>query len=42
MNGKLENISNYIFIVTPESVEISGDFQEMFSNDFKFPTGNGF
>ena len=42
MNGKLENISNYIFIVTPESVDISGDFQEMFNNDFKFPTGNGF
>ena len=42
MNGKLEIISNYIFIATPESVDISGDYQEMFSNDIKFPSGNGF
>lgn len=29
MNGNLQKISNYIFIVTPQSVELSGDFQEM-------------
>lgn len=28
MNGNLQKISNYIFIATPESVELSGDFQE--------------
>ena len=27
INGNLQNISNYIFIITPESVDISGDFQ---------------
>lgn len=29
MNGNLQKISNYIFIATPESVELSGDFQDM-------------
>lgn len=29
MNGNLQKISNYIFIITPESVDISGDFQEI-------------
>lgn len=29
MNGNLQKISNYIFIVTPQSVELSGDFQEI-------------
>lgn len=29
MNGNLQKISSYIFIVTPESVELSGDFQEL-------------
>lgn len=31
MNGNLQKISNYIFIATPESVELSGDFQELLS-----------
>ena len=26
MNGNLQKISNYIFIITPASVDISGDF----------------
>ena len=26
MSGNLQKISNYIFIITPESVDISGDF----------------
>ena len=30
INGNLQKISNYIFIVTPQSVELSGDFQELF------------
>ena len=31
MNGNLQKISNSIFIATPESVELSGDFQELIS-----------
>jgi len=27
INGNLQKISNFIFIITPESVDISGDFQ---------------
>lgn len=29
INGNLQKISNYIFIITPEAVDISGDFQEI-------------
>ena len=29
MDGNLQRISNYIFIVTPNSVELSGDFQDV-------------
>ena len=29
INGNLQKISNYIFIITPQSVEISGDFQDI-------------
>lgn len=32
MNGNLQKISNYIFIATPESVELSGDFQDLLSS----------
>lgn len=32
MNGNLQKISNYIFIATPESVELSGDFQELLTS----------
>jgi cell division inhibitor SepF len=32
INGNLQKISNYIFIVTPESVDISGDFQSIMDN----------
>ena len=31
INGNLQKISKYIFIITPSSVDISGDFQEMIS-----------
>lgn len=30
LDGNLQKISNYIFIATPPSVDISGDFQELF------------
>ncbi len=37
LDGNLQKISNYIFIATPNSVDISGDFQDIFnaeSNSF--------
>ena len=30
LDGNLQKISNYIFIATPNSVDISGDFQDLF------------
>ena len=30
ISGNLQKISNYIFIITPQSVEISGDFPDVF------------
>ena len=33
LDGNLQKISNYIFIATPDSVDISGDFQNLFSNN---------
>lgn len=33
LDGNLQKISSYIFIATPNSVEISGDFQGIFGND---------
>jgi len=38
MNGNLQKISNYIFIITPESVEISGDFQDLLTGGFDVAT----
>ena len=32
MNGKLQKISNYIFIITPESVSLSGEFQDILNS----------
>ena len=29
IGGNLQKISNYIFIATPQSVELSGDFQDL-------------
>lgn len=29
MNGNLQKVSNFILVVTPENVELSGDFQTM-------------
>ncbi len=37
INGNLRKISNYIFIVTPKSVDISGDLQDLLSDDFEVP-----
>lgn len=33
MSGNLQKISNYIFIATPPSVELSGDFQDFLSGE---------
>lgn len=34
INGNLKKISNYIFIVTPSSVDISGDLQDILNGAF--------
>lgn len=38
LDGNLQKISNYIFIATPDSVDISGDFQDLVNggNDSSF------
>lgn len=37
INGNLQKVSNYIFILTPANVEITGDFQEMLNGNFDVP-----
>ena len=39
IQGNLQKISHYIFIITPKSVDISGDFQEIFGNVFDVSSG---
>ena len=34
ISGNLQKISNYIFIITPSTVDISGDFQDILSGAF--------
>ncbi len=34
MAGNLQKVSNYIFIVTPSSVDISGDYQDILGDAF--------
>lgn len=38
INGNLQKISNYIFLVTPTSVDISGDLQDLLSTSFDVPS----
>lgn len=41
--GNLQKISHYIFIVTPSSVDISGDFQDILNGgSFEVPINNGY
>lgn len=41
MNGKLHQISSYIFIISPDSVDISGDYLDLIQSDgFEVPTLN--
>ncbi len=39
--GNLQKISHYIFIITPASVDISGDFQELLNGGIEEPIDNG-
>ncbi len=43
ISGNLQKISHYIFIITPASVDISGDFQDFFggAGSFEMPINNG-
>lgn len=39
MNGKLHQISSYIFIISPDTVDISGDYLDLIrQNGFEVPT----
>ena len=38
IDGTLQKISNMIFIVTPKSVGVSGDFQEILAGQFDVPS----
>jgi cell division inhibitor SepF len=44
LGGNLQKISNYIFIVTPKAIELSGDFQDIPEEDNMSlnPFGNDF
>lgn len=38
ISGNLQKISNYIFLVTPTNVEISGDLQDLLNTSFDVPS----
>ena len=38
IHGNLQKISHYIFIITPASVDISGDFQQILNGSFDVPS----
>ena len=40
MSGNLQKISNYIFIITPASVDVSGDFNDILGGYFDVPSMN--
>lgn len=40
ISGNLQKISHYIFIITPSSVDISGDFQDIFNDSVDLPINN--
>lgn len=41
INGNLQKISNYIFIISPSNVDISGDFQDILNGAFDVSTLQG-
>jgi len=38
LQGSLQKISNYIFILTPADVDISGDYQSILNGAFDIPS----
>ena len=38
ISGNLQKISNYIFLVTPTHVDISGDLQDLLNSSFDVPS----
>lgn len=40
IGGNLQKITNYIFIITPPSVDVSGDFQELVAGGIDLSTFN--
>ena len=38
IDGNLQKISNYIFLVTPRNVDISGDLQDLLNSSFDVPS----
>lgn len=38
LNGDLQRVSNYIFILTPEGVDISGDYESIMNGAFDVPS----
>ena len=40
LNGSLQKISSYIFLVTPANVDISGDMQDLLNTSFDVPIQN--
>ena len=38
ISGNLQKISNYIFLVTPTNVDISGDLQDLLNTSFDMPS----
>ena len=41
ISGNLQKISNYIFLVTPTNVDISGDLQDLLSGSMEQPSVRG-
>ena len=42
IGGGLQKISGYIFIITPASVDVSGDIQEILGGAFDVPSVHAF
>ncbi len=38
INGNLRKVSNYILVITPPGVDISGDFQDLFAGSLDVPS----
>ena len=41
ISGNLQKISNYIFLVTPTNVDISGDLQDLLGGSMETPSVRG-